>query len=145
MELLQSQVQHLSQQQLQSVELLQMSAAELEEYLHNLVQENPVVELDDSRPEPERPQDDELLRRLKWLDDNDRQNRYYQHVGEEELDPLARVGTEGGLEETLFRFITRQLYTMDLDEDEIERFLRGVNDACPFYRRGDDYETARRQ
>ena len=94
MELLQSQVQHLSQQQLQSVELLQMSAAELEEYLHNLAQENPVVELDDSRPEPERPQDDELLRRLKWLDDNDRQNRYYQHVGEEELDPLARIGTE---------------------------------------------------
>lgn len=35
--------------------------------------------------------------------------------------------------------------TMDLDEDEMERFLRGVNDDCPFYRRGDDYETARRQ
>ena len=34
---------------------------------------------------------------------------------------------------------------MDLDEDEMELFLRGVNDACPFYRRGDDYETARRQ
>ena len=35
--------------------------------------------------------------------------------------------------------------TMDLDEDEMERFLRGVNDTCPFYRRGDDYETAWRQ
>jgi len=35
--------------------------------------------------------------------------------------------------------------TMDLDEDEMERFLRGGNRACPFYRRGDDYETARRQ
>ena len=35
--------------------------------------------------------------------------------------------------------------TMDLDEDEMERFLRGANDDCPFYRRGDDYETARRQ
>ena len=34
---------------------------------------------------------------------------------------------------------------VNLDEDEMERFLRGVNDACPFYRRGDDYETARRQ
>ena len=32
-----------------------------------------------------------------------------------------------------------------LDEDEMERFLRGANDACPFYRRGDDYATARRQ
>ena len=33
----------------------------------------------------------------------------------------------------------------DLDEDEMERFLRSANNACPFYRRGDDYETARRQ
>lgn len=136
MELLQSQVQHLSQQQLQSVELLQMSAAELEEYLHNLAQENPVVELDDSRPEPERPQDDELLRRLKWLDDNDRQNRYYQHVGEEELEPLARIGTEGGLEETLFRFISRQLYTMDLDEDTAQtiRYLAACLDGDGYLR-----------
>ena len=30
-------------------------------------------------------------------------------------------------------------------EDEMERFLRSANDACPFYRRGDDYATARRQ
>ena len=35
--------------------------------------------------------------------------------------------------------------TMDLDEDEMERFLRSANSACPFYRRGDDYKTARRQ
>ena len=34
---------------------------------------------------------------------------------------------------------------MDLDEDEMERFLRADARACPFYRRGDDYETARRQ
>ena len=35
--------------------------------------------------------------------------------------------------------------TMDLDEDEMERFLRRAADACPFYRRGDEYRTARRQ
>ena len=35
--------------------------------------------------------------------------------------------------------------TMDLDEDEMERFLRSANRDCPFYRRGDDYMTARRQ
>lgn len=34
---------------------------------------------------------------------------------------------------------------MDLDEDEMERFLRADARACPFYRRGGDYETARRQ
>ena len=35
--------------------------------------------------------------------------------------------------------------SMDLDEDEMERFLRSAVDACPYYRRGDDYMTARRQ
>jgi len=35
--------------------------------------------------------------------------------------------------------------SMELDEDEMERFLRGNNSTCPFYRRGDDYMTARRQ
>ena len=35
--------------------------------------------------------------------------------------------------------------SMELDEDEMERFLRGNNSACPYYRRGDDYTTARRQ
>lgn len=35
--------------------------------------------------------------------------------------------------------------TMDLDEDKMERFLRGANSACPFYRPGGDYRTAQRQ
>ena len=33
----------------------------------------------------------------------------------------------------------------DLDEDEMERFLRGITRSCPWYRRGDDYTTARKQ
>ena len=33
----------------------------------------------------------------------------------------------------------------DLDEDEMERFLRFGTRECPFYRSGDDYRTARRQ
>ena len=35
--------------------------------------------------------------------------------------------------------------SVNLDEDEMERFLRGATAQCPFYRRGDDYATARRQ
>ena len=133
MELLQhqSQQQKLSQQQIQSVELLQMSAPELESFLRELAQENPVVELEEASPERERPREDELLGRLNWLEDNDRQNRYFQHVDEEELDPLARVGTTGGLEETLFRFLSRQLYQMDLDEDTAQgvRYLAACLDS----------------
>lgn len=33
----------------------------------------------------------------------------------------------------------------DLDEDEMVRFLSSAVNACPFYRRGDEYRTARRQ
>ena len=35
--------------------------------------------------------------------------------------------------------------TVDLDEDEMERFLRRADSSCPYYRRGDDYSTARKQ
>ena len=35
--------------------------------------------------------------------------------------------------------------TMDLDGDAMERFRRRADGACPYYRRGDDYMTARRQ
>ena len=35
--------------------------------------------------------------------------------------------------------------TMDLDEDEMERFLFFTNTACPFYRPGGGYKTAARQ
>ena len=34
---------------------------------------------------------------------------------------------------------------MDLDEDEMERFLKGTNTGCPFYRPGGDYKTAAKQ
>lgn len=34
---------------------------------------------------------------------------------------------------------------VDLDEDEMERFLRGDSRNCPFYHRGNDYTTAHRQ
>ncbi len=34
---------------------------------------------------------------------------------------------------------------MDLDEDEMGRFLRGSFKDCPYYRRGDDYTIVRKQ
>lgn len=34
---------------------------------------------------------------------------------------------------------------MDLDEDELVRFLSHRADDCPYWRPGDDYRTARRQ
>ena len=34
---------------------------------------------------------------------------------------------------------------MDLDEDELQRFISGTNKACPYYRDGDEYKVVRKQ
>lgn len=120
MKLIQSQVQRLSQQQLQSVELLQMSTLEMEAYVQELAMSNPFVEPEELFSPPETGGDDELLNKLRWLEENDHQNHFYQHMEAEELDPLTRASTDGGLEETLFRFISRQLYQVELDEDDAQ-------------------------
>ena len=69
----------------------------------------------------------ELLECFQWSD-----TEYdISHVKEELADVLV--------------YCRNMLDKLDLDEDEMERFLRSANNACPFYRRGDDYQTARRQ
>ena len=108
MELQQIQTHQLGQWQMQSVMLLQMSALELKEYLQEISLENPVIDLNE-QPEEALPQADDLIRRLAWLQENDRQNLYYNSVLGDELDPLARAGTAGGLEESLFRTVDLQL------------------------------------
>ena len=100
----------LSPQMLQSMEILQMSTLELNEYIQELVQENPAAELaEPAEAADEGAEGDELWRRLQSLADLDHQNRQYVTADRDELDPLARVGTDGGLEETLLLHLTRQL------------------------------------
>ena len=78
----------LSPQMLQSMEILQMSTLELGEFIQ---------------------ESEELWRRLQSLADLDHQNRQYVTADRDELDPLARVGTDGGLADTLLLHLTRQL------------------------------------
>ncbi len=117
MELQQTQTQKLSQRQLYSVELLRLGAQELDAYVRELAQENPLIEAEETQPAAPGPGRSELLDRLNWLEDNDRQNWFYQRFSDEELDPLAWVGTGGGLEETLTSFLSRQLDRLKLDGD----------------------------
>ena len=122
MELQQTQSQQLSQRQLYSVELLRLSTLELDAYVRELAQENPVIEVEEAPPPPRREEGDDMLGRLRWLEDNDRQNWFYQQINDEELDPLARVGTGGGLEETLVSFLSRQL-SRKKPEEELGRLV----------------------
>jgi len=123
MELLQTQTQKLSQRQLYSAELLRLSTLELEACVRELAQENPMVELEDVPAAPQPAGRDDLVGRLRWLEDNDRQNWFYQQFTDEELDPLARISTGGGLEETLVSFLCRQMDGLRLEE-EAARLVR---------------------
>lgn len=109
--------QKTDQRQLYGEELLRLSALELESYIRELAQENPLVELEEISYAPHAEDGDDHLGRLRWLEDNDRQNWFYQQFTDEELDPLARVGTGGGLEETLVSFLSRQLDRLRLEEE----------------------------
>lgn len=136
MKLLQTQVQKLSQQQLQSIELLQLSTLELDAYVRDLALDNPLVEPDEPFSAPDNSPESDLLCKLRWLEENDRQNRFYHQVSEDELDPLAMIGTEGGLEETLFRFLSRQIYQLNLSEDTAQatRYLAACLDDNGYLR-----------
>lgn len=136
MEFVQKQTQHLTQQQLQNMEILQMTVQELGAYVQELAMENPLVEPEEMLLPQESGREDDLLCRLRWLEENDRQNNFYHAAGDEALDPLARVGNEGGLEETLVRFISRQLSPLDLDEEMIRaiRYLAACLDDDGYLR-----------
>lgn len=119
MELQQVQTQQLGQLQLQNAALLQMSAQELEEYIRELALENPLVELPDAPYIPEQGRDDRL-QRLRRLRESGRQNAPSGAAGAGGLDPDLLAGTDGGLSETLFSFVSRQIAAL-APEEEVAR------------------------
>lgn len=101
--------ENLSRRQRYSAELLRLSTLELEAYVRELAQENPVIELEESRSPLRTPDRAALLGQQSWLEENDHQNWFFQRLSDEELDPLLWADTGGGLEETLISFLSRQL------------------------------------
>lgn len=74
-----SQKQVLSQHMVQSMEILQLSAQELESYIENLSMENPVIELAENHTSADSVRQEDLQRKLDWLESTDYQNKvYYQ-------------------------------------------------------------------
>ena len=112
------QEQQLSMRQLHSLRLLQMGRLEMREYLESVAQENPTVELElPHEEEPLTRQAERWLDRWRWLEENDRQNSYYERPNQEEEDsPMNRIGTDGGLAETLESFLCRQIAGLEVPE-----------------------------
>lgn len=116
LQLHQKQMQTLSPQMMQAMEILQMGTQELTEYIQEALQENPTLEGDETsqfsapREEPEGEEMSLLRRKLDWLEDNDCQNSWYhrQEAQDEErteaFDSVAQPA-----EETLFDHLRGQV------------------------------------
>lgn len=113
-----SQKQILSQHMVQSMEILQMSAQELEGYIEKLALENPVIEIPDSySPQPDTKQED-LQRKMDWLESTDLQNKVYyqQERSAENMQENWHDSRES--EEGLSDYLLSQLLLADYTQQE---------------------------
>lgn len=112
------QKQVLSQRMIQSAQILQMGAQELGEYIEELALENPVIDMEEKRPEP---LEDDRLRKYEWLNSLDDQNRfsyYQQDPDEDRAERDFNFAANDG--ETLKEYLWAQLITSDFSKDELE-------------------------
>lgn len=99
----------VSPQMILSMNMLQYSAQELEEYLEELSYENPLVEL---MEQPQDQQQQSFLDRLQWLKNGDRQNKLYYSQGEDwRSDPVAPG------EERLEDYLKEQIMLLDIRKE----------------------------
>jgi len=108
---------------IQSANILQMSSAELEAYIKELAVENPVVDLDENHmtdgSDRQKPEED-IRRKLEWLESTDRQNRvYYTDDYEEDGDrDQWNFSTDTG--EGLEEYLLSQIMVKDIDAGDRE-------------------------
>ncbi len=127
----QSQKQGLSHKMLQSVEILQMNAQELTEFMKELSLENPVVEIEEAAPEDKA---GERIQKLEWLASLDEQNRtYYQYDKRDTDDYLNNVGEDRG--ESLKDALMLQLIGRGYSDLEMAVFayIADALDASGYY------------
>lgn len=110
------QKQKLTQNMIQSAQILQMSSQELDIYIRELAMENPLVDienLDDST------NTDQINKKLEWLGQIDENNRVYskQELNDENSDNLWNFVGDSG-EDNLSRYLLSQLPTYRLNNNE---------------------------
>ena len=129
----QSQKQVLSQNQIQSVTILQMSAEELAEHIKEVALENPVAELKEPAPE-DRQQD--LLRKLEWLENLDEQNRTYYQYDREDSDKSVLANFGAPVTETLRDSLMQQLMSGPYSDEQqrIFAYIADCLDSSGFFR-----------
>lgn len=112
LQLQQKQVLGLKQQQ--SVEILQMNALALSEYVREVAEENPLVEWTEEGKDFAQKKE-QLLQRMEWLEESDTANRSLYRV-EHETDEreTERFGRKDG--QTLREYLLFQINTQEIPE-----------------------------
>lgn len=102
------QKQTLSHKMIQSSTILQMTSAQLEDYLSEQALENPLLELVPRQPEEP---DAKLLETYQWISSHDEQNRYlYSHMEASDEEP-AEWSLPQTASESLADYLWEQLLT----------------------------------
>lgn len=127
-----SQQQKISQNMIQQMTLLQMGAQELEDYLNELILENPLAELE---PVESENKDQEYLKKIEWLQNIDEQNRiYYRQDNEDCFDGrLSNLASPD--EEILTRSLMMQLVHGNYTKAQMEIFeyIAESLDYCGYF------------
>ena len=128
-----SQKQIITQQMIQSMEILQMSTLELDNYLEKLSQENPVVELMETPVEQDSGIREKLYRNLEWLSSGDRQNKaYYQQDGSD-LDNESNLQDIRNKGVSLSEFLLPQVMSENQPMRSILEYIIYSLDANGYY------------
>lgn len=114
------QKQVLSQRMIQSAQILQMSAQELGEYIEAVALENPVIDMEERKPEAAQGEEDRL-RKYEWLNSLDNQNSYSYFQRDPDDDrPEGDYNFSVNEGETLKDYLWAQLITADFTKKELK-------------------------
>lgn len=118
------QKQALSQRMIQSAQILQMSAQELETYVRDTALENPVIDITEHAPAST--EAEQRLQTYQWLNALDEQNRYYyQQDTTDQENSGDDWNIAADVEETLADYLWSQMIASDFSglEREILEYL----------------------
>lgn len=113
------QKQILSQKMIQSTKILQMTAAQLEEYLNELSMENPLLDLVQKQPEDF---NDKELEKYQWLSSHDEQNRYLYQKIEAQDEEAQNWNINQEQPESLHEHLWSQLFMRKISQKDEEAY-----------------------
>lgn len=128
----------MSQKMLQSTMILQMSSAELAEYVSTLTEENPVLEFN-NRLGGDIPIDN-IRRKIEYLDSSDEQNSTYYSQEKDDEDENDMWKFRQSEDESLTEFVISQIKTLKISKHDagICIFVAGCIDDGGYLRQSND-------